>query len=105
MTVVADGVQALEAMATTPFHLVFMDVQMPNLDGLQATRQLREQERHRGGHRIIVGLTAGALREDRSACLEAGMDDFVAKPVRRRELLAVLDHWCPPSSGDLPAES
>jgi signal transduction histidine kinase/ligand-binding sensor domain-containing protein/CheY-like chemotaxis protein len=105
VTVVADGAEALEAMATAPFHLVFMDVQMPNLDGLEATRQRREQERQRGGHLTIVGLTAGALREDRSACLEAGMDDFVAKPVRRRELLAVLDRWYPPSTSDMPAEN
>jgi len=64
--------------------VVLMDVQMPEMNGIEATRNIRAREK--GSRLPVVGLTAHAFRADRDRCLEAGMDDFLAKPVRRREL-------------------
>jgi signal transduction histidine kinase/CheY-like chemotaxis protein len=94
VTVAANGLQALERLAAEPFDLVLMDVQMPEMGGLEATRRRREIERRSGErHLPVVGLSASALHEDRQACLDSGMDDFIAKPVRRQELLAAVDRW------------
>jgi CheY-like chemotaxis protein len=71
-----------------------MDCQMPVLDGLEATRRIRALERETpGAHVPIVALTANAFSADREACLAAGMDDFVAKPFKARELIDLLDQW------------
>ncbi|MFB3778447.1 MAG: ATP-binding protein [Bryobacteraceae bacterium] len=86
--VAADGRQALEALEESPFDLVLMDLQMPVLDGLEATRLIRQDPRWR--KLPIVGLTARCAAEDRERCLEAGMDDFLAKPVRPPVLLATV---------------
>ncbi len=82
-----NGLEAVEALRVRTFDLVLMDMQMPVLDGLAATRQIREQ----GIHTRIVGLTANAFASDREACLQAGMDDFVTKPVTRAKLEALID--------------
>jgi GAF domain-containing protein/DNA-binding response OmpR family regulator len=82
--VAEDGVAAVEALAAGDYDLVLMDVQMPRLDGLGATRQIRE--RWPGRPIRIVGLTANAMAGDREACLAAGMDDYVSKPIRPDEL-------------------
>ena len=87
--VVSDGAQALEAVRTTRYDLVLMDVQMPVLDGLETTRRIRA-ELPRDQQPRIVAMTANALLEDREACLAAGMDDYLAKPVRSEELAAAL---------------
>jgi signal transduction histidine kinase/CheY-like chemotaxis protein len=89
VTVVADGLSAVEAVARHDFSIVFMDVQMPELDGLQATQQIR---RTRGAHRRvkIIALTAHALQGDRQRCLDAGMDDYLSKPVNPIELDRIL---------------
>lgn len=83
----ANGQEALDAMRVRTFDLVFMDMQMPVMDGLTATRMLRAE----GIHTHIVGLTANAFASDRDACLAAGMDDFITKPVTRAKLEAAID--------------
>ena len=76
-------------------HLVLMDVQMPVMDGLQATRSIRQHEAEAHTRRMpVVGLTANAYAEDRSACLAAGMDDFVTKPINVGQLLQVVSRYC-----------
>ena len=85
--VVADGVEAVAAVTSTPYDVVLMDVQMPELDGIGATERLRAQLPPERQPRIIA-MTAGSLDEDRERCLVAGMDDYLAKPVRREELAA-----------------
>ena len=85
----ADGVEAVEAVRRVPYDLVFMDLQMPELDGMDATRQIIAE--HPPGRRPrIVALTANAFEEDREACLQAGMDDYVSKPLKAETLEAAL---------------
>ena len=94
--IAADGVEALERVALAPFDLVLMDCQMPVLDGFEATRRIRRQERERAdlGHRIrplfVVALTANAMQGDREMCIAAGMDDYLSKPFSRDALRAVV---------------
>lgn len=76
-----DGYEALESLKKEPYDLVFMDVQMPNLDGLETTRRIRRAEQESGHHIPVVALTAHAMAEDRQKCLDAGMDDYLSKPI------------------------
>ena len=85
--VVDNGLQALEATAREPFDVVLMDVQMPQLDGLQASRRIRAQQ---GAQPWIIAMTANAQPQDRAACLAAGMNDYLSKPVRREALQRAL---------------
>jgi CheY-like chemotaxis protein len=87
-TVVDDGRAAVDAVALAEFDLVLMDVQMPGMDGLEATRRIRAEH---GARPWIVALTANTTNDDRAACLQAGMDDYLAKPVRPTELAAALE--------------
>ena len=91
--VVANGREALNALSMRPYHLVLMDCQMPEMDGYEATQVIRALEREHGGHLPIVALTAHALREDARKCLDAGMDAYVAKPMRKQQLVEVLAKW------------
>jgi signal transduction histidine kinase/CheY-like chemotaxis protein/HPt (histidine-containing phosphotransfer) domain-containing protein len=87
--VVANGLEAVQAVTDTPYDVVLMDVQMPELDGVGATERIRAEIPAQRQPRIIA-MTASALAEDRERCLDAGMDDFLSKPVRREELAAAL---------------
>jgi CheY-like chemotaxis protein len=90
--VVANGIEALNALASADFDLVLMDVQMPELDGFEATRRLRE--RCATGVRVpVIALTAHAMRGFRQQCVEAGMDDYLCKPIDRGELARCLGQW------------
>jgi CheY-like chemotaxis protein len=102
--VVGDGEAALEALSQLAYTLVLMDCQMPRMDGFAATRELRRRERD-GHHTPVIALTANAFASDREACMGAGMDDFLSKPVNLRELAAVLDRWggCGPSGAEMPS--
>jgi CheY-like chemotaxis protein len=86
--VVDDGRAAVDAVDAGEYDLVLMDVQMPELDGLEATRQIRARWPDRAIR--IVGLTANAMAGDREACIAAGMDDYVSKPVRPEDLAAAI---------------
>ncbi len=87
VTIVGSGEQAVEATASSPFDLVLMDVQMPGMDGFEATQAIRVREAATGrGHLAIVAITAHAMKGDRDRCLEAGMDGYVSKPVEAAEL-------------------
>jgi CheY-like chemotaxis protein len=89
-----NGAEALEILSNDTFDVVLMDCEMPVLDGLSATRALRERERERGsGHQVVVALTAHAFPAERDRCLAAGMDDYLPKPIRAPDLLATLDTW------------
>ncbi len=88
---VDDGLQAVEKVKTGEYSAVLMDVQMPELDGLEAARRIRTDPQV--PHIPIIAMTADALEGDRAACLEAGMDDFISKPIDSKTLLAILDRW------------
>lgn len=87
VTVVNNGQAAIEALAEQTFDLVLMDVQMPVLDGMEATRRIRQEEETTGLHQPIIAMTAHAMKGDREACLEAGMDEYIAKPIRISAML------------------
>ncbi|MFO0879438.1 MAG: ATP-binding protein [Gemmataceae bacterium] len=94
--VVASGMAALDALTQEEFDLVLMDLEMPDMGGLEATRILRERERLTGGHMLVVALTAHAMKGDRERCLEAGMDGYLAKPLRPAELFDLLHEFFGP---------
>jgi signal transduction histidine kinase/CheY-like chemotaxis protein len=97
--VVEDGRQAIEALGKQPFDLILMDLQMPELGGLEATTLIREHEKSAGGHIPIIAVTANAMVGDRERCLIAGMDDYVSKPIQANELFAAIERVHPPSTG------
>jgi CheY-like chemotaxis protein len=94
--VVANGAEAVRALASAPYDLVLMDVQMPELDGLQATRAIRDPGSAVRDHRVpVIAMTANAMQGDRQACLAAGMSDYLSKPIDVAALAAVLRAWVP----------
>jgi two-component system, sensor histidine kinase and response regulator len=98
--IVSDGRQALDVLAKESFDLVLMDVQMPVMDGHEATRLLREREIGCGEHALVIAMTAEAMIGDRERCLTAGMDDYIAKPIDSDELVSLLDKYFPHETND-----
>jgi CheY-like chemotaxis protein len=98
--VVDNGLAAVQAVENGEYDVILMDVQMPELDGLEATRQIRSRWPERGVR--IVGLTANAMAGDREACLAAGMDDYVSKPIKPDQLRAAIARAQPAVAGGTP---
>ncbi len=90
VTVAANGEETLEAVKKEDFDLLLLDVQMPKINGYEVTRIIREEEASGGGHLPIISLTANALKGDRERCLDAGMDGYVSKPIRWRQLIEAI---------------
>jgi CheY-like chemotaxis protein/HPt (histidine-containing phosphotransfer) domain-containing protein len=99
--VASDGLEAIEAVARGRYDVVLMDVQMPELDGLEASRRICERWPDTRPH--IIAMTANALPEDREACVAAGMDDYVAKPIRSEQLAEALKRVAPARQDAVPA--
>jgi len=93
VTLTANGREALAALEKNTFDLVFMDVQMPEMDGIEATVALREKEKSTGAHLPVIALTAMVIKGDRERCIAAGMDGYISKPIRVQELDEVLDGY------------
>ena len=93
VVVASNGRQALEALESASFDLVLMDVQMPEMDGFEATAAIREKEKANGLHLPVIALTAHAMKGDRERCLAAGMDGYLAKPIRQQELDDLLQSY------------
>jgi signal transduction histidine kinase/DNA-binding response OmpR family regulator len=91
VTLATHGIEAVALWQNEPFDMVLMDVQMPEMDGLQATRMIRELEVESGGHTFIVAMTANAMKGDEELCLAAGMDAYLSKPIQRDRFKAVLE--------------
>jgi CheY-like chemotaxis protein len=91
--IAANGIEALSAVQRISYDLMLMDCQMPEMDGFEATMRLRRRETGIGCHIPIIAMTANAMAGDRESCLAAGMDDYIAKPVRIEELKAKLEQW------------
>jgi CheY-like chemotaxis protein len=89
----ANGYEAIQAVTTVPYDLVLMDVEMPEMDGYAATHHIR-QSGNGAASVPIIAMTAHALVEHRARCLDAGMDDYIAKPVQLRALSSLIEHWC-----------
>jgi signal transduction histidine kinase/ActR/RegA family two-component response regulator len=88
-----NGQQALEKLERASYDIVLMDMQMPVMDGLTATRLLRQREQQTGHHQVVIALTANAMQTDRELCLEAGMDDYLSKPLTLDTLQVMLLRW------------
>jgi PAS domain S-box-containing protein len=95
VVVASNGREALDALEKETFDLVLMDVQMPDMDGLETTAAIREKEKESGAHQPVVALTANAMKGDREQCLVAGMDSYLTKPIRSDELDALLATYLP----------
>ncbi|RJP33860.1 MAG: response regulator [Candidatus Omnitrophota bacterium] len=105
VVVASDGEEALSLYQNQPFDLILMDVQMPNVDGFEATAIIREKEKNSGAHIPIVAMTAHAMKGDCERCLSAGMDAYIAKPIKATELYETLDRLLhQPQNQDHPTE-
>jgi two-component system, sensor histidine kinase and response regulator len=106
VVVAHDGRRALEALDHGSFDLMLLDIQMPEFDGFQVIQALRRRERAEGGHLPVVALTAHSMKGDRERCLQAGMDEYLSKPIRAAELFAVIERvlaGLPASAAPVPS--
>ena len=94
VVVVKTGKEALAAWKREPFDVILMDVQMPEMDGFEATSAIREAERLTGGHTPIIALTAHAMTGDRQRCLAAGMDGYISKPIQAQTVFEAIANVC-----------
>ena len=85
-----NGVKALEALVNKSYDIVLMDVQMPEMDGIEATTIIRKQSTHQP---VIIAVTANAMQDDKEACLAAGMNDYISKPIQLDDLVKILEKW------------
>ena len=105
--VAGNGLEALKAIDADVYDMVFMDVMMPEMDGLEATRQIRARQQDRANNPnyksniIVVAMTASAMPGDKEKCLAAGMDDYLSKPVRPEDVRAVIERWGEKAALDL----
>jgi len=91
---VADGKEAIKSLAEIPYDLVIMDIQMPEMDGFEATSVIRNEKSIVKNHNIpVIAMTANAMKGDREKCLAAGMDDYISKPIDPEQLAATLAKW------------
>ena len=97
--VAANGAEALEALDRQPYDIILMDVQMPEMDGLEATRRIVTEHPDRSARPWIIALTANAVQGDREACLAAGMDDYISKPIKKEDLAGALKRVRAPKEG------
>jgi CheY-like chemotaxis protein len=93
--IAANGRQALEMVEANACDLIFMDCQMPEMDGFEATAEIRRRQGYRR-HTPIIALTANAMQGDRERCLAAGMDDYIAKPMKPSDIARALERWLAP---------
>ncbi|MBU8869529.1 MAG: response regulator [Gemmatimonadales bacterium] len=99
--VVVNGIEAVKALETKHYDLVLMDCQMPEMDGYEATGRIRDPQSQVRNHDIpIIAMTANAMQGDREECLEAGMNDYISKPVSPKKFAKVLDQWLPPDNDE-----
>ena len=96
---VTDGRKAVDRWSQGQYDLVLMDCQMPEMDGFEATRTIRAREQH--GHTPIIAITASVMEGDQQKCLDAGMDDYIAKPFKQDDLVRAFERWLtnPPRGG------
>ncbi len=96
VTVVSNGAEAIRALERYPYDLIFMDIQMPEMDGLEAARHIRDRQSIVLDHKVpIIAMTAHAMHGDRERCLNAGMNDYLPKPITPNTVCEVLQHWAP----------
>jgi two-component system, sensor histidine kinase and response regulator len=93
VSLAGNGREALAALEKRTYDLVLMDVQMPKMDGLEATAILRQREKETGAHQAVIALTAHAMKGDQERCLAAGMDGYLTKPIRPPEIDEILDRY------------
>jgi CheY-like chemotaxis protein/HPt (histidine-containing phosphotransfer) domain-containing protein len=102
VVVVNNGIEALDSLKKKSFDVVLMDVQMPEMDGFEATRLIRRKEQTTGEHLPIIAMTAHAMKGDRERCLEAGMDGYISKPIEAVELYRAIESYVPNAASAAP---